>query len=275
MRIAKLRGWVGFFSLLGILLAAYFQYPFSGCSYLKIGFLRLVCPVGFIEATLATKSIIWELVPGFVVVCALLFVFGRAYCSWFCPAAQAGNKAVGFIGKFLPPSFMKGFRLKWRRVRAKISDKLKLDFRDGAALFLGAAVGIAVFGYPFFCLFCPIGVVSRNLIELATHYSLRLELVMLALPLFLGLIFRSGWKCMCPVGTLRGFITKSNRSLIPLKNVAQCNGCRKCEKVCPSGQSPFLNIIDPAKCIKCFECVDECPQKALSVTPWKGRGQNN
>jgi len=265
MRIAKLRSWSGFLVLTGILLAAYFQYPFSGCSYLKLGYLRLVCPVGFVEATLATKSIIWELVPGFAIICILLFVLGRAYCSWVCPAAQAGDKLVGFIGKFMPPSLMNGVGRKWRRARKRISGKLNLGFRDGTALFIGAGVGIAVFGYPFFCLFCPIGVVSRNLIELATHYTLRLELVMLALPLLLGLFFRSGWKCMCPVGTLRGLIAKPNRTLIPIKNTELCNGCRKCEQVCPSGLSPFLNILDPTKCIKCFKCVDECPQKALAV----------
>lgn len=268
MRVAKVRSWIGFISLFGILLAAYFEFPFSGCSYLRLGFLRLVCPVGFIETTLATKSIIWPLVPGFLIICALIFLLGRAYCSWICPAAQAGQKSITFLGKFLPPSFMKGTRRKWQQTRSRLSAKLQFDYLDGTALFLGAAVGILVFGYPFFCLFCPIGVISRNLIELATHYTVRMDLILLFFPLLLGLLFRSGWKCMCPVGTLRGLVARSNHTLVPLKNPRLCNSCRKCERICPSGLSPHLGIVDPSKCVKCLRCVDDCPKSALSIAVW-------
>jgi ferredoxin-type protein NapH len=171
MRYAKIRSFVGTCVLGGIVVAAFVGFPFSGCNYLKIGFLRFVCPVGFLETTLASHTISWKLVPGFLIECVLVLLLGRTYCSWLCPAAHARVKSMGFVTKFLPITFTRTIERKWQGFKQHSVGRLHLEFRDGLALILGGAVGIAVFGYPFFCLWCPIGILSRSLIELGKHYT--------------------------------------------------------------------------------------------------------
>ena len=41
-----------------------------------------------------------------------------------------------------------------------------------------------------------LGGLSAGFGEVATHYTLRSELILLVVPLSLGLLFKSGWKCL-------------------------------------------------------------------------------
>ena len=267
--LTKLPRFTGMLVFLGIILAACFGYPFSGCSYLKIAYLRLVCPLGFLETSLATHTIIWQLVPGFLIVCGLLFLLGRSYCAWICPASYSGKKTASLLRSLLPEKLGSGVATRWARTRKKLSRKYALGYRDGMALLAGGMLGIFIFGFPAFCLFCPIGVISRNLISLATHYHFRHDLVLLTIPVFTGLVFGSGWKCCCPVGTVRGLISGTNRTLIPVLHKERCTRCGKCAAVCPAGQRPFTCLINPGQCSKCLACVDICPEKALEVSVFK------
>lgn len=270
MRYSKIRSFVGTAILLGIFAAAFFGYPLSGCNYLPVSYIRLFCPVGFIENSLSSHSIAWKLLPGFLIVCTLVLLWGRAYCSWFCPATHAKSKSLGFVAAFLPNSLKRRVGPKWRAARQKIVSKTRLEAKDGIALVLGGAVGIAIFHYPFFCLWCPIGIISRSLVELATHYTLRSELVLLVVPLGLGLLFKSGWKCLCPVGLFRGVVALGNRSVVPSVAQDTCKACGKCEKVCPS-EIAVTKTINTMECIKCFKCVDTCPYHAASVRLFRTR----
>jgi ferredoxin-type protein NapH len=121
----------------GIVVAAFVGFPFSGCNYLKIGFLRLVCPVGFVETTLASHTIAWKFVPGFLIKCGLVLLLGRTYCSWFCPAAHARVKSMSFVAKFLPITFSRTIERKWQGLKQHSAGRLRLGFRDGLALILG------------------------------------------------------------------------------------------------------------------------------------------
>lgn len=48
-----------------------------------------------------------------------------------------------------------------------------------------------------------------------------------------------------------------------------CIGCRKCEKVCPSGAITVVDglaVVDPSMCSGCLACVEACPQGCIDVT---------
>lgn len=47
-----------------------------------------------------------------------------------------------------------------------------------------------------------------------------------------------------------------------------CIGCKKCERVCPSGAIKVANnlaVIDYDKCTSCLECANNCPKNCITV----------
>ncbi|MBW2368515.1 MAG: 4Fe-4S binding protein, partial [Deltaproteobacteria bacterium] len=72
-------------------------------------------------------------------------------------------------------------------------------------------------------------------------------------------------KMCCPVGTLRGLLSAGNRSFVPQVQFDSCKYCGSCAKDCPVGLGPHLKRVDMKQCIKCFHCVDACPQEAIKV----------
>ncbi|MBW2370292.1 MAG: 4Fe-4S binding protein, partial [Deltaproteobacteria bacterium] len=172
--------------LLAIAAAAFFQVPIAGVCYVSIGYLRLICPVGFLEVTLAGKQIYWNLLPAFLLVLGLIFVVGRAFCAWVCPSSLLAQETGRLWQRFMPEKVL----ATCRNIGETINKKgPRLRAGDGIALTVGAFVGIAIFGYPFISTICPIGVITRNLIELMVHFRLRYDLFLLIVPLVFGLLF--------------------------------------------------------------------------------------
>lgn len=51
-----------------------------------IGTLCALCPAGFAQIAVASGSVPWGLVPGVLAVLVIVFLLGRAFCSWLCPS---------------------------------------------------------------------------------------------------------------------------------------------------------------------------------------------
>jgi NAD-dependent dihydropyrimidine dehydrogenase PreA subunit len=52
----------------------------------------------------------------------------------------------------------------------------------------------------------------------------------------------------------------------------KCSGCRRCHTVCPTdvfaiGGNGKAYVAFGADCHVCFLCVDDCPEKAISLDP--------
>lgn len=60
-------------------------------AHVPIGTLCALCPVGFAELTVASGSVPWGLLPGVLVVLAVVFLLGRVFCSWVCPTSLLKN----------------------------------------------------------------------------------------------------------------------------------------------------------------------------------------
>ena len=54
-----------------------------------------MCPVGFLETSVASGSVPWGLLPRVLILLAVVFLVGRVFCSWLCPTGALKNLAAG------------------------------------------------------------------------------------------------------------------------------------------------------------------------------------
>ena len=263
MTFERARKWSGIAILVLIIGAAIWGFGFGSFCYFHLGIIQLMCPVGFVELCLSNRTIYWNLVPPFLLVIGLIILLGRMFCSWICPVALLG----GWFKSLLLRAMPQGVSTWWKKRGIHVVKTLpKCGYKDGIAITIGAFAGVAIFGFPFISGFCPIGIITRNLIGLFTHFQLHADLVLLFIPVCFGALFFHGWRNVCPVGAFRGLIAGINHTFVPVVNHSLCNGCRTCERVCPFGLSPQNDNLDSRFCVKCLKCIDECPQRAISLS---------
>ena len=114
-----------------------------------------LCPLGAVEAALASKTVVPPMLIALAVGVVLVVLFGRAFCAWGCPI----------------PLLRRIFGLKEPKRTRRPSNALDLPAsqRGGAAdsrnwVLGGALLSTAVFGFPVFCLICPVGLTFATLI---------------------------------------------------------------------------------------------------------------
>jgi len=90
--------------------------------------------------------------------------------------------------------------------------------------------------------------------------------------LLLGILLEKRWACknLCLMGSLSAIGSTWSR-LLPVIDVDQCNGCKKCETVCLV-DIPIVDYVDRkdglvtnSECTLCGRCVDVCNKDAMSV----------
>lgn len=142
----------------------------------------------------------------------------------------------------------------------------------------GALASTAVFGFPVFCLVCPVGLTFALVIALwrvAEFNDLTWSIVFFAGFLFLELFVLRRWcRNFCPLGAVMTLFAWGNRLLRPKADPKRCLAlarglsCRSCRSACPEGLDPTALTQDlaSARCTKCRACVEACPAGALSFT---------
>ena len=73
-------------------------------AHVPIGTLCALCPVGFAELWAASGSVPLDLLPGVLILLAVIFLLGRVFCSWVCPTSWlrnifGGSKPHGLTGQ--------------------------------------------------------------------------------------------------------------------------------------------------------------------------------
>lgn len=253
------------------------------------GFISTICPMGALEALFGS----WAFVPRLLIVLAVMvvavFVVGSSFCAWACPvpplrhlfatkkqrqrdvreqeeaahvalanykAAQAGADNSASAQEHLRPK------------------RLQLDSRHGVlAVTLGAT---AIFGFPVFCVVCPIGLtfgIAVLFARLLGFGELSWGLLMFPLILVLELTVLRKWCTkICPVSALFSLISSRSKTLRPVVDRLRCArvahgaDCNACAKACPQLVDPHSNlgVRFQADCTRCGLCAESCPQGAIS-----------
>ena len=226
-----------------------------------------ICPLGAAEAALASKTVVPPMLIALAIGIALVVLFGRAFCAWGCPI----------------PLLRRIFGLKEPKRKRRASDALDVPAaqRGGAAdsrnwVLGGALLSTAVFGFPVFCLVCPVGLTFGTLVVVwrvfqfnEVTWSLLVFPAMLVLELA---VLRKWCHRFCPLGALLSLVSRGNRTFRPQANVGTClhaahgERCHRCADACPEG----IDLHDRAasaplnECVKCRECADACPVHAIT-----------
>lgn len=140
-----------------------------------------------------------------------------------------------------------------------------------------AVASAAIFGFPVFCLICPVGLTFATVLLIMRLFAfgdVTWAVVVVPLVLLIEAVFLRKW-CgkFCPLGALISLVSGANRTLRPHVDDASClftsKGvrCFACSKACPEHldvRRPQLSEEALGNCTKCRECADACPAKAIS-----------
>ena len=257
--------------------------------------IAVICPIGALGTMLASKTVVPRAVISLVLAVAGIVVLGRAFCGWVCPV-PVWSKLRDLFKK--PESDARNPELvKAReqvigdRKQPKLTDeelKILREARTNVAchdepsnarhiVLGGSLLSAAIFGFPVFCLICPVGLSFAGvftLIMLFGEGDVSWSVVAIPVLLLVEVVFFRKWcSHICPIGALMSLVSRLNRTLRPSVNRSKClettrgGACGRCSKVCETGVDPRHPEwgSDMAECTKCLACVDNCPAHAISM----------
>lgn len=265
-----------------------------------IGFesITLLCPLGALLAMVAEKTAIPTAVVSVLAVLAICIVLGKVFCSWVCPVhflsgskrrkelracatntrkdgGNDGNDAPEDAGALTEQEKAALSGCSSCAAPCGKSRGVKIDSRHGI---LAAALGSTlVFGFPVFCLVCPVGLTFATVLLVMRLFAFgetTWTIIAFIALIAAEVVLLPRWCAkFCPLGALLSLMSGLNRTFRPHLNAEKClaesrgASCDLCVRACPEG----INLHDIAAgettladCSKCRACADVCPEHAIT-----------
>ena len=249
--------------------------------------ISLLCPLGALAAMIASKTFIPHAAVSLLIMAAAVLLVGRAFCAWICPVPLLER-----IAAFFRPASKRRADEKRRadaaRSRAEAAmacphdcsscgrARAKLDSRH--YVLGGALLSTAVFGFPVFCLVCPIGLTFASVVVLWRLFALgdaTWSVVLIPAILVVELVLLRKWCTrICPLSALMNLVSRFGRTTRPVIDDAVCletskgTACSRCAAVCEADinlRHPDLGERGLADCTRCRACVEACPAEAIGM----------
>ena len=256
--------------------------------------ISILCPLGALSAMLAAKMMIPRALVSLVFFVIIVLLVGRAFCAWVCPVPVVSKIRQIFskkgsdsdLPKEVDKSALTEHEKKYLRAACGGSCATAHKTLDSRHIVLGGSLlSAAIFGFPVFCLVCPIGLSFALIFFLVRAFGFgdpSWALIIIPVVLILELVvFRKWCHWICPVSALMSLVAKGNKTVQPTIDAEKCLetkgvACSSCAHVCPEG----INLHDPAsvkanlnECTRCHACVDVCPTGALSIKFLAGKAK--
>lgn len=256
----------------------------------------ILCPLGALGTMLASKTMIPRAVVSLMIAVVAIVILGRAFCAWACPV-PVWSKLRTLFKKQEPHADALDAAAPSQTVAAPLDTASPLTSAETKALktgchgachaerpaasrhmILGASLlSAAVFGFPVFCLICPIGLSFAFvfvLIMLFGSGDVTWSVVAIPALLLVEVVFFRKWcSHLCPLSALMSLVGKANRTFRPVIDDEKCletaHGatCGRCAQVCEVAIDPRHPEQGAAwsECTKCRACLEACPGSAIGM----------
>lgn len=176
----------------------------------------------------------------FSVLIIITLIFGRIYCSLFCPLGILQELAALII-----------YRKKNEAGKNHIFKYI----------LSGLVFGVLIAGSVLFIRYTDPYTIFGSAIS-GTVFGITAVFIILTIVFFKNRFFCTN---ICPVGTILGLISKFSVNKIHMSK--ECISCGMCERNCPAACiDAGDNKIDNERCIKCFKCISVCPKDAIKYS---------
>ena len=301
LTVSRVRTIVLIVAFFGIALGLAFHIGWGNLSSMGIGAITAICPLGALETLVASQTFIPRVIIALVAIVIIAILVGRMFCSWICPVPPLSkffHPAKKGEGESSSGTAVPLTEAEKAALKAAVShdgegcggksghhcgacgslpavggkrDGRKIDSRHW--VLGGSLVSAAIFGFPVFCLICPVGLTFATVIALVRALGYQeptWSLLVFPAILIVELVVLRKW-ChrLCPMGALLSLLNWGNNKIRPKVNESACLrsakgiDCQVCVKVCPEQLDPHSGRIP--ECTKCGLCVDACPSKAISL----------
>jgi ferredoxin-type protein NapH len=231
-------------------------YFIKGTLYaLEVGELSLADPLAVFQAAFSARQITGQLIASLLVPLLVLALFGRVWCSWFCPYHLFSE----WVQNMRHRLGMKKWRLSpFKEQGAAIKVRLLLFV---PALFLTGVTGI-----PLLNLISAPGIISSQILVALKFGYLTLEAALIGALLLGEFLGNQHFWCrlICPNGTCLSLLRpRSSMRVVPGRG--SCTDCGKCAAICPMGLDPRREGSSPL-CHNCGNCIAVCPENRNGAT---------